>query len=217
MADAACTALQQRWRRLCDTLEPKGVRLLAVSKYSEDAAVECLIAAGQCDFGESRPQSLRDRAEKYPDCRWHMIGPLQKNKAKYVGRHAAMWHSLCDIETAEAVARHVEGRSLPVLVQVNISGEAQKQGVAPDALPALLQALAGIEALEVCGLMGMAAKAGGEREAFRQLRDLRDGSGDGRLRELCMGMSGDWQVAVEEGATMVRLGSTLFGAYRQGE
>jgi len=210
-------ALQARWRELCGELTPKGVQLLAVSKYSEDMAVECLIAAGQRDFGESRPQALRDRAEKYPECRWHMIGPLQKNKAKYVGRHAAMWQSLCDLETAEAVARHVEGRRLPVLVQVNISDESQKQGVAPEALPALLQALTGIEQLEVCGLMGMAAKTGGEREAFRQLRDLRERAGDGKLRELCMGMSGDWKVAVEEGATMVRLGSVLFGAYRQGE
>jgi PLP dependent protein len=212
-SEADCEATVARWRQLCAELETKDVRLIAVSKYAPDAAVACLVAAGQADFGESRPQQLRDRAEHFPGVHWHMIGPLQRNKAKYVGRHAAMWHSLEDLDTAREVARHVQGRRLPVLIQVNISGEGQKHGVSADALPALLAELHRIDQLKVIGLMGMAAEHGGDaRAAFARLRDLRDGLGDASLRQLCMGMSGDYRIAVEEGATMVRLGSVLFGA-----
>jgi len=210
--EAGCEAIVARWRRLCAELDAHGVRLIAVSKYAPDAAVTCLAAAGQVDFGESRPQQLRDRAERFPGARWHMIGPVQRNKARYIGRHAAMWHSLEDIDTAREVARHVEGRRLPVLIQVNISDEPQKHGVAPDAVPGLLAGLRGIPELEVIGLMGMAARQGDARAAFARLRDLRDGLADASLRQLCMGMSGDYRIAVEEGATMVRLGSVLFGA-----
>jgi len=206
-----CEQILVRWRQLRAELDAAGVRLIAVSKYAPDEAVACLVEAGQRDFGESRPQQLRDRAERFPDAHWHMIGPLQRNKAKYVGRHAAMWHSLEDIDTAREVARHVEGRRLPVLVQVNVSGEGQKHGVSPDALPELLAGLRGIPELEAIGLMGMAAQQGEARPSFALLRRLRDGLADASLRQLCMGMSGDYHIAVEEGATMVRLGSVLFG------
>jgi len=209
--------LAARWLAMHSELEEQGVTLLAVSKYHPDEAVAALAELGQTDFGESRPQALRDRAEKFPNLNWHMIGPLQKNKAKYVGRHAAVWHSLSDIEVAEAVAKHVEGRRLPVLLQVNISGERQKQGVEPDEVEALLEKVEAIPELEVIGLMGMAAKSDGSddeavRDSFRMLRNLRDQLGDASLRELCMGMSGDFRIAVEEGATMVRLGTVLFGS-----
>jgi pyridoxal phosphate enzyme (YggS family) len=210
--EAGCEAIVARWRCLCAELDAHGVRLIAVSKYAPDAAVTCLAAAGQVDFGESRPQQLRERAERFPGVRWHMIGPVQRNKAKYVGRHAAMWHSLEDIDTAREVARHVEGRRLPVLIQVNVSDEPQKHGVSPDAVPALLDQVRQLPELEVIGLMGMAARHGDARAAFARLRDLRDGLADASLRQLCMGMSGDYRIAVEEGATMVRLGSVLFGA-----
>jgi pyridoxal phosphate enzyme (YggS family) len=205
-----CEALVARWQRLCAELETKGVRLIAVSKYAPDAAVACLVTAGQMDFGESRPQQLRERAERFPNVRWHMIGPLQRNKAKYIGRHASMWHSLEDIDTAREMARHIEGRRLPVLIQVNISNEQQKHGVMPDAVPALLDQVRQIPELEVIGLMGMAAHQGDARTSFALLRRLRDGLADASLHELCMGMSGDYRIAVEEGATMVRLGSVLF-------
>jgi PLP dependent protein len=207
-----CAELVVRWRGLRSELDADGVRLIAVSKYAPDADVACLAAAGQADFGESRPQQLRERAERFPDVNWHMIGPLQRNKAKYVGRHAAMWHSLEDIDTAHEVARHVEGRRLPVLIQVNVSGEGQKHGVTPEALPALLGEVRRIPELEAIGLMGMAAHVGDARTSFARLRRLRDGLADASLRDLCMGMSGDYRIAVEEGATMVRLGSVLFGS-----
>jgi pyridoxal phosphate enzyme (YggS family) len=204
------------WEALNRETASKGVTMLAVSKYHSDAAVAALAALGQKDFGESRPQALRDRAQKFPDLNWHMIGPVQKNKAKYIGKHAFMWHSLCDIEVAEAVAGHVAGRRLPVLLQINISGEKQKYGVAPEDAPELLEAVRKLETLEVVGLMGMAAKSDGSdenavRASFRMLRSLRDALADASVRELCMGMSGDFRIAMEEGATMVRLGTVLFG------
>jgi hypothetical protein len=141
-----------------------------------------------------------------------MIGPVQKNKAKYIARHAAMWHSVENFEIAEAVARHIEGRKLPVLLQVNMASLARQHGVAPDVLPRLYEQVADLPSLEVVGLMCMAPREGDVRSAFRRLRILRDQLANGRLRELCMGMSGDYRIAVDEGATMVRLGSALFGA-----
>jgi len=202
--------LLQRWKDL--TSELGKVKLLAVSKYAPDDQVQLLIESGETNFGESRPQSLRDRAEQWPECNWHMIGPLQKNKAKYIGRHAAMWHSCDDIEAAGAVARHVEGRELPVLIQVNISNNPAQRGVAPDAVSELADALSRIDGLKLAGLMGMAPRDNNVRQAFQNLRCLRDNLFGGSFAELCMGMSNDYQIAVEEGATIVRLGSTLFGS-----
>lgn len=215
--------LLERWLRLRQELDAAHVRLLAVSKYAPDAAVECLLEAGQLDFAESRAQSLRDRARRFPAARWHMIGPLQKNKAKYIARHAAMWHSVEDPDTAMTVAAHVEGRRLPVLVQVNVAGVPHQHGVPPEQAPVLFECLSRIPGLEVRGLMCMAPKEGDARACFRALRILRDRCLHGSLRppredesgtndfELSMGMSGDWRLAVAEGATMVRLGSILFG------
>ena len=209
--------LVDRWGKLHGELEMQGCTLLAVSKYNSDEEIAELAGAGQIDFAESRPQALRDRARKFPDLHWHMIGPVQKNKAKYVGQYASMWHSLCDIGVAEKVAESVVGRQLPVLLQVNISAESQKFGVAPDEVPALLKKVKEIPNLKVIGLMGMAAKNDGcddenVRRNFRALRCLRDELADESVGELCMGMSGDFRIAVEEGATMVRLGTVLFGA-----
>jgi len=203
--------LVQTWSDICSAL-PSHTHLLAVSKYTSDEAVQTLLDAGQIDFAESRPQNLRDRAIKFPDAQWHFIGPLQKNKAKYIAQYACMWHSLCDLGTAQAVAKHLQQRTLPVLIQVNISGESQKQGVLPEALLELFNSVSAIKQLKVIGLMGMAAKNVDPAPAFRLLRELRDDlqQKDGTISELCMGMSGDWEIAVQEGASMVRLGSALF-------
>lgn len=199
------------------------MRLLAVSKYAPDETVRWLIEAGQADFGESRPQNLRDRALRYPMARWHMIGPLQKNKAKYIARHAAAWHSVEDVETARAVAGLVSGRRLPVLVQVNVAGLAHQHGVRPDDLQVLCEELIQLPQLCLCGLMCMAPREGDARVCFSALRGLRDALPAGSLSEpdicrgsalegvsLCMGMSGDFHVAIAEGTDMVRLGSGLF-------
>ncbi len=211
--------LFQRWQVLCSELERAHVRLLAVSKYAPDEAVRCLMNAGQTDFGESRPQSLRDRALRFPGVHWHMIGPLQKNKAKYIGRYAFKWHSVEDIETAKAVAAHVRDRKLPVMIQVNVAEMPHQHGTDMARVSVLLDQLMDIPALQVHGLMCMAPKDGDARACFRALRHLRDRLAGGSLRrdrnagelKLCMGMSGDYRVAIEEGSNMVRLGSALFG------
>jgi len=192
------------------------VRLLAVSKYAEEDAVAALVQAGQIDFAESRPQQLRDRALRYPDAQWHMIGPLQKNKAKYIGRHAAMWHSVEDAQTARAVAGHVQERVLPVLIQVNMAGLTHQHGVPAAAVPDLLAGLLDMPQLKFSGLMCMAPRGSHASELFAGLRGLRDELLNGSLPlpcrpMLCMGMSGDYRIAVEQGSDMVRIGSALFG------
>jgi len=204
-------ALIQTYQRLIGEMNEAGVSMLAVSKYAPDEAVQILIDAGQLQFGESRPQNLRDRASRWPDCAWHMIGPVQKNKAKYIGRHAAMWHSCENLETAKAVAKHVTGRTLPVLIQVNIANAPGQHGLSPDAVPVLFEALQAVQGLQVAGLMCMVPRHGDARQAFRAVRNLRDSLLDGSLSQLCMGMSGDYRIAIQEGASMVRLGSILFG------
>jgi pyridoxal phosphate enzyme (YggS family) len=202
-----------RWQRILHAL-PTHTKLIAVSKYTSDDNVQTLAQAGQQDFAEARPQQLRDRAQQYPDLHWHMIGPLQKNKAKYIGKYASMWHSCCDLDVASQVAKYVARPPLPTLVQVNISGEPQKQGIHPDALPLFFEKLSLIKELSVIGLMGMAAKDGDVNQAFSQLQQCRAQLLPmyPKAQELCMGMSNDWQQAIMHGATMIRVGSEIFGA-----
>lgn len=209
------SALLARWQSISDELRTKQVQLLAVSKYAPEQAVEALVQAGQQSFGESRPQALRDRAGRWPDRDWHMIGPLQKNKAKYIGRHASMWHSCESLETARAVAGYVSGPVLPVLIQVNISNNPDQHGVNPESVALFSEQLATVDGLKLAGLMGMVGKDGDMRHSFRQLRLLRDELFGGSFAELCMGMSGDYRIAIEEGATIVRLGTVLFGPREQ--
>lgn len=204
-------SLLRRWQRLSDELKPANTRLIAVSKYTSDEAVAYLAGAGQRDFAESRPQAMRERSRRFPHLHWHMIGPVQKNKARYVGRHAAMWHSVEEAETARLVARHVHGRQLPVLLQVNVAGLERQHGVLPEDAALLYEQVSGIAGLRITGLMCMAPRLGDARSCFRQLRCLRDKLAGGSLGELSMGMSGDFRIAIEEGATMVRLGTALFG------
>ncbi|WP_227819303.1 YggS family pyridoxal phosphate-dependent enzyme [Mariprofundus micogutta] len=206
--------LIQRWQTIAGELQASDVKLLVVSKYAPDEAVETLMQAGQIHFAESRPQNLRDRATRWPECQWHMIGPLQKNKAKYIGRFAAMWHSCDDIDTARAVAAHVSDRTLPVLIQVNIADNPEQRGINPEILTTFAEELSQVDGLQLAGLMAMAPKDGDVRAAFRHLRNLRDQLFDGRFAILCMGMSNDYRIAVQEGSTMVRLGSTVFGTGR---
>jgi len=212
--------LVERWNQLRGKLDAADVRMLVVSKYAPDAAVKALIDAGQRHFAEARGQQLRDRSLQWPVCEWHMIGPTQKNKAKYIARHAAVWHSCEDIEVASRVARLVQEqgdeRELPVLIQVNIAGNPEQHGVDPEKAGELADALERMDGLRLTGLMGMAPQLceGQEqpvRDAFRQLRTLRDDLFGGSFGELCMGMSNDYHIAVEEGATIVRLGTTVFG------
>jgi len=218
------TEVLDRWRILRRELDARGVKLLAVSKYAAEADVAHLVDAGQRDFAESRAQQLRDRAERFSNVNWHMIGPLQKNKAKYIGRHAFMWHSVEDVETAKAVAAHVHDRTLPAMLQVNVSDAPGQHGVSIGQAPVVFKQLMGIPELRICGLMCIASRDSDARGCFQALRHLRDHLASGSLRppqyanvrhtvklELCMGMSNDYRIAIEEGSNMVRLGAALFG------
>ena len=195
------------------------VRIVAVTKTHGPEAVRAAVAAGLSDVGENRVQEAVQKQDALPgtDVRWHLIGTLQRNKAKHAVGRFALIHSVDRVDLATEIDRRATaGARQAVLVQVNCSDEPQKGGVEPDALPALLGALAPLERLEVQGLMTMSALTDDveeQRRAFRRLRELRDTAqrSGHALPELSMGMSGDFPVAVEEGATMIRLGTVLFG------
>lgn len=195
------------------------VRIVAVTKSQGPEAVAAAVAAGLEDVGENRVQEALAKQEQLANVavRWHLIGALQRNKARQVVGRFALIHSIDRVELAAELDRRVgsAGRQ-PVLVEVNCSSEPEKSGVAPDALPALLEAVVALPRLELRGLMTLAALSEDERlqrAAFGKLRALRDRmqTAGYALPELSMGMSGDFPVAVEEGATLVRLGTLLFG------
>lgn len=197
------------------------VRIIAVTKGHGPETVRAAAAAGLEAVGENRVQEALAKQEA---CRevavdWHLIGTLQRNKVRQVVGRFAMIQSVDRLELAQELARRVPtGTVQPVLVQVNCSGEAQKGGVAPGELAALLEAIRPFPSLDVRGLMTMAAFSDDvalQHRTFARLRTLRDAmqGGEGHtLPELSMGMSSDYPAAVEEGATMVRLGTVLFGA-----
>jgi PLP dependent protein len=196
-----------------------GVRIVAVTKTHGPEAVRAALAAGLREVGENRVQEALQKQEALPgvSVEWHLVGTLQRNKAKYATGRFALIHSVDRVDlAAELDRRAAAGSRQPILVQVNCSAEPQKGGVAPEFLPGLLDEIRLLERIEVQGLMTMSALTDDraeQRRAFRLLRELRDrseGSGH-RLPELSMGMSGDYPVAVEEGATMIRLGTVLFG------
>jgi len=200
--------------------DPSGVRLLAVSKTVDADAVRAAYDAGQRDFAENRVPELADKAEALPpECVWHLIGHLQRNKARSALAHAAWVHSVDSaalIERLEAIAAE-DGRLPTILLQVNLSGEATKSGVGAAAAPALLRAALACPHLRCRGLMTMAPYAAPEetlRAVFGGLRRLRDRLQDdtgAALPELSMGMSGDFTIAIAEGATVVRVGTAIFG------
>jgi pyridoxal phosphate enzyme (YggS family) len=195
------------------------VRIVAVTKTHGPDAVRAALAAGIHDIGENRVQEALQKQESLAGLSidWHLIGTLQRNKARHAAGRFALIHSIDRADLAAELDRRIpEGSRQQVLVQVNCSDEPQKGGVAPGALPALLDQLAAFGRLEVRGLMTMSAltdDSAEQRRAFRRLRELRDaGERSGhRLSQLSMGMSSDYPIAVEEGATMIRLGTVLFG------
>lgn len=192
--------------------DPGSVRLIAVSKLQPLDAVREAWAAGQRDFGENYAQHLRDRARELAaldGIRWHAIGPLQTNKVKYVAAAAAAFHALDRVEVAEELGRRV-ATPMPCFVEVNVAGEATKHGVAPHALGVLLAALRDVRGIDVIGLMTMPpyGEAEAARPWFRRLREL---AGEHGLGELSMGTTDDFEVAIEEGATCVRVGRSIFG------
>lgn len=176
-----------------------GVTVVVATKYVPDALLPVLAAAGIEVVGENRAQDLERKHEQFADLfRWHFIGHLQSNKAKVLNRTCELVHSI----GSESAAAKV---TVPGLIEINLSGEASKSGVPPEAIPGLLAA-----GHELRGLMTMpplAATAEESRPYFRRLRELAAEYG---LRELSMGTTQDWRVAVDEGATLIRVGSALF-------
>jgi PLP dependent protein len=195
------------------------VRIIAVTKGHGPEAVRSARAAGLDDVGENRVQEALGKQDQSPDVAvvWHLIGTLQRNKARHAVGRFDLIHSVDRADLAlELHRRTAPGTRQRILIQVNCSDEPQKGGVEPAALPALLDAVRGCDRLEPVGLMTMSALTDDpaeQRRAFRRLRELREtAQREGhRLPELSMGMSGDFPVAVEEGATMIRLGTILFG------
>ena len=196
------------------------ITIVAVTKTFGPEVVEAIVRAGIGDIGENRVQELLAKAEAVSlPCRWHLVGPLQRNKAgKVVGR-VHLLHAVDGVRIAETVDRIAGERGLrvPFLLEVNMSGEASKHGVTPAETPGVAVALAGLGHLDFCGLMTIGPLAGGLAEARRCFRDL--AAMAGRLRretglalpELSMGMSEDFEVAIEEGATLIRPGRVIAG------
>jgi pyridoxal phosphate enzyme (YggS family) len=209
--------------------EPTSVRLVAVSKTQPAEAIREAYAAGQRDFGENYVQELVQKAEALRDLtelRWHLIGHLQRNKARQVVSLVSVIHTVDTAELASELAKRFAvavgaetgetARRLEVLVEVSIAGEAQKHGVAPAQLPELLESIEALPALSLRGLMCVPPftedPAGAER-FFAELGRLRElHGGAARLPELSMGMTHDLEVAVSAGATLVRVGTAIFGA-----
>ena len=207
--------------------EPSSVRLIAVSKTTPAEMIQEAIAAGILDFGENKPQELRDKYDILPkNLRWHMIGNLQRNKVKYVVGRAVMIHSLGSDELAESIEKEAEKKDLimPVLAEVNMAGESSKSGLAPEETEAFLRRVSSMKHLKVKGLMTIAPMTEFPEENrvyFRELRNLavdiaRKNIDNVDMYELSMGMTGDFEVAIEEGATMVRVGTGIFGARNYG-
>lgn len=206
-----------------DGRSPSDINLIAVTKYASMAAVEALVAAGHVDLGESRPQQLWDRAPALAGrgIRWHFIGHLQRNKVRRTVPLMHLIHSGDSLRLLEELDRETAAAQrsrLPVLLEVNISGETAKHGFAPAEMPPICDALAKLSYLDIQGLMCMAGledDPAGSRRDFAKLRELRDRlrmewAGRFALDDLSMGMSGDFEAAIAEGSTMVRIGSALF-------
>jgi pyridoxal phosphate enzyme (YggS family) len=188
----------------------RAVTLVAVTKTHPPERVREAHAAGLAIFGENYVQELAAKRAALADLAiaWHFIGHLQKNKAKDVAGQVALIHGVDSLALAQAIDRRAP-RPQDVLVEVNVAGEATKAGVAPAALPELLDGMRGLANVRCRGLMTIPPFGGDNRPHFRRLAELARAHG---LPELSMGMSDDFEVAIEEGATIVRVGTALFGA-----
>jgi len=202
--------------------DPAAVRLIAVSKTFPADCVRAAAAVGQIDFGENKVQEALQKIDRTSDLaiRWHLIGHLQSNKAKKVGRFDVV-HSIDDAALVGKVdeAARAAGRTIELLVQVDLAGEATKHGAREDELVSIFDAGRAARAVTITGLMILPPAVEdleAARPYFRALRGVRDrlvarGVDPSMVRELSMGMSHDFEVAVEEGATLVRVGTAIFG------
>jgi pyridoxal phosphate enzyme (YggS family) len=200
--------------------DPASITLVAVSKTKPPAAVREAYAAGQRDFGENYAQEMAQKAEELgdlPEIRWHFIGHLQSNKAKVVARVASVVHTVDTASLAKELGKRAakeRAEPLSVLVEVNVGGEAQKHGASPSGLGEVLDAIAKEPSLALRGLMTMPPHdLIAARSAFDALVSLRNlHGGRARMPDLSMGMSDDLEIAIACGATIVRVGTAIFGA-----
>lgn len=203
--------------------ERSEVTLISVSKTKPAEMLQEAYDAGSRDFGENKPQEIREKYPQLPtDIRWHMIGHLQRNKIKYIIDKVCMIHSVDSIRLAEAIDEEAKkhGIIMPVLIEVNVAEEESKFGVHLDEAESLIRQISELSNIQVQGLMTIAPfteNAEDNRIYFRKLRnlyvDIKDKNIDNvNMCNLSMGMTGDYEVAVEEGATMVRVGTGIFGA-----
>ena len=223
---ANLAAIQARINAACAACgrEPDEVRLLPVSKTVPAERLHFAYDAGIRLLGENKVQEAYDKWQALADLddlNWAVIGHLQSNKVKYVARFAAEFQALDSLDIAESLDRRLqqEGRSLDVFVQVNTSDEPQKYGIAPDAAAAFIRALPQYSSLRLRGLMTLALFSDDKdavRRCFIRLRELRDSlqQQNPAVAELSMGISGDFELAIAEGATTVRVGQAIFGARR---
>ena len=217
--------VEARITRACERSgrERSEVTLISVSKTKPVEMLQEAYDAGSRDFGENKPQEIREKYPQLPtDIRWHMIGHLQRNKIKYIIDKVYMIHSVDSIRLAEAIDEEARkhGIVMPVLIEVNVAEEESKFGVHLDEVESLIRQISELSNIQVQGLMTIAPfteNAEDNRIYFRKLRnlyvDIKDKNIDNvNMCNLSMGMTGDYEVAVEEGATMVRVGTGIFGA-----
>ena len=214
-------------KKVCAACERAGrrrdeVTLIAVSKTKPVSMIEELLPGGTRDFGENKVQELCEKYEQLPkDIRWHLIGHLQRNKVKYVVDKACLIHSVDSLRLAEAISAEGKKRGItvPVLIEVNVAGEESKFGVKPEEAEGLIREIAGMPSISVKGLMTIAPYVENPEENrihFSNLRklyvDIKNKNIDNAsMNILSMGMTGDYEVAIEEGATMIRVGTGIFG------
>ena len=221
LADALRT-VSERIARACDRAgrSRTSVRLVAVSKSVPGPRVREMVACGQALFGENRVQEALEKMPIVgPGASWHLVGHLQRNKARHAVGRFEMIHSVDSVELAGEIDKRcaVAGITQPVLLEINLAREETKAGVHEEDLPALLEAVSSLPHVDLCGLMCIpppGARAEDSRPFFARLREIRDQAaarGGWPLPELSMGMTDDFEVAVEEGATLVRVGRGLFG------
>ena len=206
--------------------QPGAVQLIVASKKQDAEKVRAVFDAGQAIFGESRVQEARVKIPLLPSAvRWHFIGHLQKNKIRHALPLFELFHSVDSLALAQDIDRIAdeEGVRPPALLEVNVAGEGSKIGFAPEKLRAEVEALLQLRRLEIEGLMTippLAPEAEDSRRYFVMLRELRDQlerEFSLRLPQLSMGMSNDYGVAIEEGATLVRVGTAIFGERSRGK
>ncbi|MCC7465922.1 MAG: YggS family pyridoxal phosphate-dependent enzyme [Saprospiraceae bacterium] len=212
--------------QILSKIQQHHARLVAVSKTHPAEKILEIYRQGQRVFGENRPQEMQEKQSLLPaDIQWHMIGHLQTNKVKYIAPYVAMIHSVDSLKLLQEIDRQAQkhNRVIDCLLQFHIATEESKFGLDEQEAVALLESAeyAALHHVRLCGVMGMATFTDDQqqvRREFRQLKSIFDRlkarffAGDDHFREISMGMSGDWEMALEEGSTLVRIGSLIFGS-----